>query len=360
MEKETLIKNHPDNENKIKLKGVTKKQIKLFKDKKLPLLVALGLFGGAGINYAFMSASGKIVDTEEDADETSDEISDETRDNSSSDTEEELFDYEVPTTIEFCDIVSDDMSFGEAFRAAREDAEGGAGFFNWRGSTYHTLTKEEWEALSPEEQQEFFDKIQEHSDFDQEEYNKVDDQTDENEEVVDDTKDQEESEEQTEEEAREEEAEKEESEEKADEEETREEETEKEESDKQADEEEARKEEDEKEESEKQADDEQSKEEKNVVDVDTPDEVTYDDIDYSDFEGTDSNTQDQAYVNIEDLNIPEDALIDGLNDGKAKKEKGGIEGGDEYDPEDYKNEPDDLEDSDTDVDYDNDDLEDYV
>lgn len=342
MEKETLIKNHPDNENKIKLKGVTKKQIKLFKDKKLPLLVALGLFGGAGLNYAFMSASGKIVDTEEDVDEITDETSDETRDNSASDTEEELFDYEVPTTIEFCDVVSDDMSFGEAFRAAREDAEGGAGFFNWRGSTYHTLTKEEWEALSPEEQQEFFDKIQEHSDFDQEEYNKIDDQTDENEEVVDDTIDQEESENQT------------------DEEETKEEDTEKEESEEKADEEETREKETEKEESEEQADDEQSKEEKNVLDVDTPDEVTYVDIDYSDFEGADSNTQDQAYVTIKDLNIPEDDLIDGLNDGKAKKEKGGIEGGDEYDPEDYKNEPEDLDDSDTDVDYDNDDLEDYV
>jgi hypothetical protein len=168
MEKKTFIKgaSQPSKKNTIKFKGVTKKQIELLKAKRLPFAAALGLIAGIGSQYAFLSATGKIVEKEDvDIDVTDAET-------------EETFDFEVPTNIEFSDAVKEDMSFAEAFKTAREDTDG-SGFFNWHGNTYHTLNKEEWDALSDEEKQEFYDKIKEHSDFDNTDYSKNDtDETD--------------------------------------------------------------------------------------------------------------------------------------------------------------------------------------
>lgn len=50
--------------------------------------------------------------------------------------------------------VSDDMSFGEAFAAAREQV-GAGGVFEWRGGIYGTYYADEWNAMSPEERAEF-------------------------------------------------------------------------------------------------------------------------------------------------------------------------------------------------------------
>lgn len=50
--------------------------------------------------------------------------------------------------------VTDDMSFGEAFATARQ-AVGGGGVFHWRGNVYNTYTKEEWNAMTPAERNEF-------------------------------------------------------------------------------------------------------------------------------------------------------------------------------------------------------------
>jgi hypothetical protein len=71
----------------------------------MPFTTALGLIAGIASQYAFLSATGKIVET--------DEIDENENEN------EEKFDFEVPTTIEFSDVVTDDMSFGDAFNAAR-------------------------------------------------------------------------------------------------------------------------------------------------------------------------------------------------------------------------------------------------
>lgn len=50
--------------------------------------------------------------------------------------------------------VNDDMSFSQAFAAARAEV-GPGGAFEWRGNVYSTYYAEEWESLTPEERQEF-------------------------------------------------------------------------------------------------------------------------------------------------------------------------------------------------------------
>lgn len=51
--------------------------------------------------------------------------------------------------------VTDEMSFGEAFATARQAVGGGGGVFHWRGNVYNTFTKEEWNAMTPAERNEF-------------------------------------------------------------------------------------------------------------------------------------------------------------------------------------------------------------
>lgn len=50
--------------------------------------------------------------------------------------------------------VNDEMSFSQAFAAARAEV-GPGGAFEWRGNVYSTYYAEEWESLTPEERQEF-------------------------------------------------------------------------------------------------------------------------------------------------------------------------------------------------------------
>lgn len=50
--------------------------------------------------------------------------------------------------------VSDDMSFGQAFAAARQQL-GAGGVFTWHGKVYGTYYKEEWDAMSADEKAEF-------------------------------------------------------------------------------------------------------------------------------------------------------------------------------------------------------------
>lgn len=58
------------------------------------------------------------------------------------------------STIEMSDAVNDDMSFSEAFAAAREDV-GSGGAFEWRGNIYSTYYEEEWANMSEEERAEY-------------------------------------------------------------------------------------------------------------------------------------------------------------------------------------------------------------
>lgn len=62
-------------------------------------------------------------------------------------------------TLPVATSVTDDMSFSEAFQAAHDEV-GPGGVFEWHGQLYHTFTEEEWNSLSPEEQQEFSGHLQ--------------------------------------------------------------------------------------------------------------------------------------------------------------------------------------------------------
>lgn len=55
--------------------------------------------------------------------------------------------------------VEDEMSFSDAFAAAREEV-GAGGFFEWRENTYNTYYKEEWEAMSEKEQADYLASVE--------------------------------------------------------------------------------------------------------------------------------------------------------------------------------------------------------
>lgn len=57
------------------------------------------------------------------------------------------------------DVVTDDMSFNEAFATARADV-GAGGVFEWNGNLYGTHYKEEWDNLSPEETEEYWASVE--------------------------------------------------------------------------------------------------------------------------------------------------------------------------------------------------------
>ena len=60
----------------------------------------------------------------------------------------------VDDSLPMADTVTDDMSFGEAFAAARAEI-GPAGAFEWHGNIYSTYTAAEWDSMSQAEQDEF-------------------------------------------------------------------------------------------------------------------------------------------------------------------------------------------------------------
>lgn len=62
----------------------------------------------------------------------------------------------VDDKVQVATSVSDDMSFGEAFAAARNEV-GAGGVFEWHGQIYNTYTAEEWNNMTAEERAEFSD-----------------------------------------------------------------------------------------------------------------------------------------------------------------------------------------------------------
>lgn len=134
-----------DNPNRIVLNNVRKSQ----KEKILALAGSglIGAVGGAGA-FAFLSfvedAANPTPPEPETAADASDPI----------DPEPVIIYTDAP----FAHDISEDMSFGEAFNAARAEV-GPGGFFEWHGNTYNTYYKEEWELLSPSERDEFMSSV---------------------------------------------------------------------------------------------------------------------------------------------------------------------------------------------------------
>ncbi|MBC3787340.1 hypothetical protein [Spirosoma utsteinense] len=64
----------------------------------------------------------------------------------------------LPQDIDVAGKVTDDMSFEQAFKAARDEV-GEVGVFNWHGLWYNTFEKEEWSELSLEQRQEFVEAV---------------------------------------------------------------------------------------------------------------------------------------------------------------------------------------------------------
>ena len=62
----------------------------------------------------------------------------------------------VDNEVQVATSVNDDMSFGEAFAAARAEV-GAGGVFEWHGQIYNTYTAEEWNNMTDEEKAEFSD-----------------------------------------------------------------------------------------------------------------------------------------------------------------------------------------------------------
>ena len=76
-----------------------------------------------------------------------------------SETHPEWTDGEVPVA----SSVSDDMSFSEAFTAARTEV-GSGGVFEWHGNIYSTFTEDEWNGMTAEQRDEYGSHFSWHSD----------------------------------------------------------------------------------------------------------------------------------------------------------------------------------------------------
>ena len=60
--------------------------------------------------------------------------------------------------VDIATSVNDDMSFSEAFAAARAEV-GGGGAFVWNGNVYSTYTAEEWDAMTDAQKEEYYDNL---------------------------------------------------------------------------------------------------------------------------------------------------------------------------------------------------------
>ena len=127
--------NEGRSEKIIRFKNLNPRQRELLKN------TALGL-GGVATGAAIITVMGMV-------------IPEDTMDSNSV----EALDIPVFTNAPFSDAVNDNMSFSEAFAAARGDVGGGGGFFDWHGQTYNTYIKEEWDSMSDDKRNEFFNSI---------------------------------------------------------------------------------------------------------------------------------------------------------------------------------------------------------
>ena len=149
-----------DDMENIKLtKGKHKFILRNLSDEDRDILLTSGAaIGGAGL--ASLLASSMKFDPD---DVDNDEILN--NDDNQSEDYEESTSVVIYTDAPFSDLDLDDKSFADAFAEAREEV-GPGGFFEWRGDVYNTYYKEEWEAMSPEQQHDFMESVVENTHFD--------------------------------------------------------------------------------------------------------------------------------------------------------------------------------------------------
>lgn len=171
--------------NSIKLKGIEKKHLVAFQKGKIPLALFFSVFGGYKIESSSTEGSSfEILEIENNSSdiETIEILEDESI-NSDSEYEDviindiedgSLYNIEIPSSITFAHHINNEMSFGEAFKEARSQV-GPDGFFNWRGQSYHTHIKEEWDILSDSEKAQIYKNFQKKTDFSEGTYSKQED-----------------------------------------------------------------------------------------------------------------------------------------------------------------------------------------
>lgn len=102
--------------------------------------VAIGGVSGIMVGSAAAYAATHLLgnqDAEQPADDTKDDAA------------AQATDSKMATT------VNDDMTFEDAFAAARDEV-GAGGVFTWHDNVYGTFTTDEWEAMTPQEQMDYF------------------------------------------------------------------------------------------------------------------------------------------------------------------------------------------------------------
>lgn len=143
-----------EEKGKIVLKGLKESQKKKLLTGALNGIV--GIAGGVGLMSAF-----SFVSKDDAGNAIQPENSNQEEDNNGADSmvEEPVIIY---TDAPFANSITDDMSFNEAFGAARSEV-GQGGFFEWNGETYNTYYKDEWDAMSEAEQNEFLNSVDENA-----------------------------------------------------------------------------------------------------------------------------------------------------------------------------------------------------
>ena len=101
-----------------------------------------GIFMGAGLLYAGQAMAQSVSE-----------------DSAAEETEDQTADVQVAESSLQVAASHDDLSFGEAFAAARAEV-GPGGVFYWHGGIYNTYTAEEWNAMTPEQKHDFAQQVQ--------------------------------------------------------------------------------------------------------------------------------------------------------------------------------------------------------
>ena len=99
-----------------------------------------GILMGAGLLYAGQSVAATKTDTPEETADTATE-------------EAQQADSATEATLPVAQM-HNDLSFGEAFAAARAEV-GPGGVFIWHGGIYNTYTADEWNAMTPQQKNDF-------------------------------------------------------------------------------------------------------------------------------------------------------------------------------------------------------------